>query len=223
MLIDLLSIDGWWQKGGLETIVKVPELIAYVYHHLYGALVVNNDRIENVAKIFNQKIPIEQPGIKYGYLYEKSSVTAHITSLGRDCYQSFNYLLTAYNRWDWIGLLFKNEQEFKRALVSYQMAINLLFYFYMVKNKVLPLNKDNIAGKPIIPPSFSNSDRETLQYCYHFMIKSSGFFKNYISEMGITEKEILEQWDNYLNIMGGFTNVGFLQAYDKEFMENLLK
>lgn len=227
LLIDLLSIDGWWQKEGrhYNIIQKIPNLLAYVYHHLYGALNINNYRIEKVASIFRQKIPVKQPSIEYKYLYEVSSVTAHIDSLGRNCFNSFNYLLTAYQRWDWISLLFQDKQEFKKALVSYQMAINLLCYLHMIKNKTLPLNEDTMIGSSMIPPNFSISDSVTLQYCYHFMIKNSSFFKNYISKIGLTEKEAVDQWNNYLNIIARYFKSGLYhhQLYNMDFMFNLLK
>lgn len=113
LLIDMLTIQEWNEKGGLTSIYHIPKLLAYVYHHIYGALNVDNDRISNLKNIFEQKIPSGQQ-LKYEYLYKVREVTGWIESLGRDCFKSFNYLLAAFHRWKWLDLLFENEDNYKK-------------------------------------------------------------------------------------------------------------
>ncbi|PJE14659.1 SEFIR domain-containing protein [Legionella sp.] len=224
LLIDLLSIDGWWKQGGHAVIRQVPELFAYVYHHIYGALNIKTSQIDEIVTIFRQKIPTDPPSIKYEHLYQVPSVTGFIESLGRDCFQSFAFLLTAYQRWPWLKLLFSNEKEWIQSLVSYQMVINLMFYFQSAKNKTLTTCQNEILSRPIIPPTFAIADFVTQQYCYHLIIKNSNFFKNFLRSIELSPTEALTEWPNYLKMMSHFSNRQYrMILYDDCFMENLLK
>jgi len=223
LLIDLLSIDGWWEKGGLTVIRQIPELLAYVYHHIYGALNISTGTIEEIPIIFKQKIPVKSSNLIYEYLYQVPSVTGFVESLGRNCFKSFSFLLTAYKRWSWLTLLFPTEQEYQRALVSYQMTINLLFYFQATKNNALTTELEIC---PVIPPSFAIADHAILQSSYHFIVKHSEFFKSFIRQINLSEKEALANWRTYQKMMGNFNEFGLslrLSVYDDHFIENILK
>lgn len=223
LLIDLLSIDGWWEKGGLTVIRQIPKLLAYVYHHIYGALNISTGTIEEISIIFKQKIPVKSPNLIYEYLYQVPSVTGFVESLGRNCFNSFSFLLTAHKRWPWLSLLFSTEQEFQRALVSYQMIINLLFYFQATKNNALTTE---LEIYPVIPPSFAIADHAILQFSYHLIIKHSEFFKSFIRQINLSEKEALANWTTYQKMMGNFNEFGLslkLFIYDDHFIENILK
>lgn len=225
LLIDILSIDNWWQQGGYDVLRQVPELLAFVYHNLYGAMLIDNGRLNEVSLIFKQKIPVEQPSIQYEYLYKVPSVTGFIQSLGRGYIDSFKYILNAYNRWPWLALLFENEQNWKQALTSYQMTINILFYFQSLQENTLTTNKDMILSNPVIPPSFILADRQYKNNSFHFLIKNSVFFKNYLTQLNITPEEALLKWKDYLIMMGYFLDYSIrdLSFYDNTFIDNLLK
>ncbi|KTD48363.1 SEFIR domain protein [Legionella rubrilucens] len=225
LLIDLLSMDDWWIQNNYEILRTVPELLAFVYHHVYGALLIYNGRLHEVSSIFKQKIPIRQPSIHYEYLYNVPSVTGFIKSLGRDYTKSFNFMLSSYSNWSWLKLLFKTEEDWMQALVNFQMTMNILFYFQSLSNKTLTSNKDEIFNNPVIPPSFIIANRKYKNTAFHYLIKNSVFFKNFLKKIEITSDEACSRWNEFLKMMGYFYDFNLRECtmYDTKFMDSLMK
>lgn len=225
LLIDLLSMDDWRIQNNYEILRTVPELLAFVYHHVYGALLIYNGRLHEVSSIFKQKIPIRQPSIHYEYLYNVPSVTGFIKSLGRDYTKSFNFMLSSYSNWSWLKLLFKTEEDWMQALVNFQMTMNILFYLQSLSNKTLTSNKDEIFNNPVIPPSFIIANRKYKNTAFHYLIKNSVFFKNFLKKIEITSDEACSRWNEFLKMMGHFYDFNLRECtmYDTKFMDSLMK
>jgi hypothetical protein len=211
LLIDLLTMEGWGNQSGRLEVYNIPQLLAYVYHHIYGALNIDNDRINHLSKIFEQKIPSDS-NRKYDYLYKVRSVTGWIDSLGRDCFKSFNYLLSCFQRWDWIKLLFNDEIDFQRSLVCYQASLNLMDYFVSVKNNTFDSN-NYLDVRCHVPPSAMIVDIQLKNYAQHYMIKNSDFFKKYLAQQGISHEEVIDKWKFWLEEISKFNKIGSLHSW----------
>lgn len=196
LLIDLLSSNEW---NEFRINHAISELLAYVYHHIYGALSIDIDQLDNLVKLLEQKIPLSQFTHEYEYLYKVPTIVAWIELIDNgNCFIAFKYLLGSYQKWDWIRLLFNNENEFKKLLVCYQKTMNIFDYFNQVKTKNLI---NDLNNRIYIPPTFTIADRPIQKYANTLIIKKRGFFKDYLKQNNIAENIIVEQWPMWLKKM----------------------
>lgn len=221
LLIDLLSIDGWKESRQTKFIHSIPELLGYVYHHLYGALQIDNDDLSGIPEIFEQKIPVNSS--RYDYLYKVKSVTGWVESLGRDCFKSFEYLLKSYEKWPWLKLLFDDYSDYRKALLTYQVMINLLDYLQLIKADVLFENNDQLSYCNI-PPSAGVGSRQEKEHAINYLIKHGRFFKGYIKQHLISKDKIKDNWKLWLREISKFNTmgIGHIYIYENNFIEALL-
>lgn len=218
VMFDLLSLDQWNKRSGSTFVViqSIPLLLVYVYHHVYGALHINRELPERVFDILEAKLPADTNRMKYDYLYRMHTVTGWIESLGRNCFDSFKYLLGAYDRWDWLKLLFRDEAEYKENLTIYQLMIHLLNFFYVAKtggNEEMPYD---------IPPSFVVAG-DYKRIAENWAIKNSKFFKSYINDKNLTKEMVSKSWDTWKNGFGQFRLHRYYYSYlPDSFMNDLL-
>ena len=63
------------------------------------------------------------------HLWEMSELRGYALSIsgtrGGNSIESWNYLVNAYNRWNWLPSIFENESEYQTSLVAYYMALNI--------------------------------------------------------------------------------------------------
>jgi len=220
VMYDLLAIDEWNNRSRRTYVViqSVPELLVYVYHHIYGALHINNDKLTEIVRLLKSKLPKPNKYNEYSYLFKMHSITGWVESLGRDCFDSFRFLLNSYARWDWLKIIFKSESEFKKNLVAYQLIIHLLNFFdYLDEGDF----SDEVRYG--IPPSFVIAEKEYISFAINLVIKESDFFKAYLKERGIVEKSAHDNWPKWVKGMGGYRSVGHFYNYlPDNFIENLL-
>lgn len=221
LLVDLLAIEGWKELAGVRIIYHIPELLGYMYHHIYGALQIDNDDISRVPDIFEQKIPSSLSG--YDYLYRIKSVTGWVDSLGRDCFKSFSYLINSYEKWPWLKYLFADVGDFRKALLTYQIMMNLLDYFNLIKADCL-LEDNSQISYCHIPPSAAIGERKEKEYALHYLIKNSKFFKSYIQQFNIPKDKLKSRWKLWLKDISKFNQMGgtYMYIYEDNFIDNLL-
>ncbi|KTC93588.1 toll/interleukin-1 receptor domain-containing protein [Legionella cincinnatiensis] len=221
LLVDLLAIEGWKEYSGRTIVYHIPELLGYMYHHIYGALQIDNDDVSRVLDIFEQKIPLNSSN--YDYLYKVKSVTGWIDSLGKDCFKSFDYLINSYEKWSWLRLIFADVGDFRKALLTYQIMINLLDYFNLIKADCLFEDNSQISYCHI-PPSAAIGDRQDKEYALNYLVKNDKFFKNYIQQLGISKDKLKSRWKLWLKEISKFNRMDgtYLYIYEEKFIDNLL-
>jgi len=197
-MFDLLSIDTWNKRTGSSYVIiqSIPKMLVYVYHHVYGALHINRESLSKIFNILEKKLPCDANQYEYDLLYRMRSITGWIDSLGRNCFDSFNYLFNSYQQWDWIKYIFNSESEFKETITTYQLTIHLLNFFYSITNKI-----DNN-----IPPAFVISDKQK-RYAQNWVMKNSIFFKNYLQNKKISDLTVAECWQQWQKGFGGLINL----------------
>ena len=45
--------------------------------------------------------------------------------LGGNCREGWEYLSAAYDRWEWLSIIFEDELEYRTSLVAYYMALSI--------------------------------------------------------------------------------------------------
>ena len=129
ILDDLLNIAGW-NPAGYITWVNLPNALGYVYHSLHGSLSLSTNQLDLALGLARVKIPVAD-GTKFLHVWEMSELRGYAQSIsgtrGGNCLESWEYLVDAYKSegWEWLSLIFEDEQEYRTSLVTYYMALNI--------------------------------------------------------------------------------------------------
>ena len=129
ILDDLLNIGGW-NPAGYTTWVNLPNALGYVYHSLHGSLSLSTNQLDLALGLARVKIPVAD-GTMFLHVWEMSELRGYAQSIsgarGGNCLESWEYLIDAYKNkdWEWLSLIFEDEQEYRTSLVAYYMALNI--------------------------------------------------------------------------------------------------
>ena len=124
---DLLNIAGW-NPAGYTTWVNLPNALGYVYHSLHGSLSLITNQLDLALGLARAKIPIVG-GIGYSPVWKMGELRGYSESIsgtrGGNSLESWNYLAEAYKKWEWLALVFQDEQEYRTSLIAYYMALHI--------------------------------------------------------------------------------------------------
>ena len=129
ILDDLLNIAGW-NPAGYITWVNLPNALGYVYHSLHGSLSLSTNQLYLAMDLAQVKIPVAH-GTNHLPVWKMSELRGYAQSIsgtrGGNCLESWEYLVDAYKStgWEWLSLIFEDEQEYRTSLVAYYMALNI--------------------------------------------------------------------------------------------------
>ena len=138
---DLQNIVGW-NPAGYEVWIYLPNALGYVYHSLHGGVSLSTNQIDLALGLARVKIPVAD-GTKFFHLWEMSELRGYAQSIsgtrGGNSLESWNYLVDAYERWEWLSSIFEDEQEYRVSLVAYYTILTRLFLYiffrYVIVNR----------------------------------------------------------------------------------------
>jgi hypothetical protein len=194
VMLDLLSIDCWFSriKPTFIMLRDIPYMLAFTYHHIYGAIHIFNENFPNLIRLLNTKLQNPDTAGDYKPLYKTRHVVANIESLGKDCFLCFKFLLNSYERWEWLKLIFKTEKEYRNYLVSYQLTIHILSYIFYLQegNFNQEINFD-------VPLTFMIAEREQRVAAMNLIMKESDFFQDLLRKSKISKETAITQWKRW--------------------------
>ena len=126
-LYDLLNVAGW-DASGYTSWVNIPNALGFVYYSLHGYISLSTNQINLALDLARVKNPVPG-GIKFLYIWEIRDLRRQTPNLsgGRSAnmIESWNFLAEAYNRWEWLSLMFEDQLEYRTSLVAFNMAMNM--------------------------------------------------------------------------------------------------
>ena len=123
VLDDLLNIPGWSGPG--HTVwAHIPDGLGYVYHSLHGSLSISTNQLDLALSLARAKIP-DLYTTKAPHVWEKEDLMGWSGALGGNCREGWEYLSAAYDRWEWLSIIFEDELEYRTSLVAYYMALSI--------------------------------------------------------------------------------------------------
>ena len=123
VLDDLLNIPGWSGPG--HTVwAHIPDGLGYVYHSLHGSLSISTNQLDLALSLARAKIP-DLYTTKAPHVWEKEDLMEWSGALGGNCREGWEYLSAAYDRWEWLSIIFDDELEYRTSLVAYYMALSI--------------------------------------------------------------------------------------------------
>ena len=99
--------------------------LGYVYHSLHGALCLNTGQIDLALDLARVKVDLSRQG-NFREVWEEIPLMGWSELIGkRHCTESWKYIASAYERWEWLSPIFAGDLEYRTSLVAYYLALHI--------------------------------------------------------------------------------------------------
>ncbi len=137
-----------WPQAGDQRFIAVPTFLAYVHHHLVGALMLDLGQHDQAVRLLRTQVQDVDSG-KLEDLWKELNLSAWPEYVS-DCTHSWAFLQMLFTHESgWIGRFFGSEREFHVALGAYRLLASILEFASHVAAGTHPED-----FKPRIPPMF---------------------------------------------------------------------
>ena len=127
LLDDLLNIrsrDGW-NRSDYGRWIDIPDSLVYVYHSLHGSLSIYTDQLMLALDLVRVKTRRTSNLNFVDSVWKNSQFMGWSKPLGGTCTENWQYLVGAYDRWEWLSLIFEDASTYRISLVAYYMALSV--------------------------------------------------------------------------------------------------
>ena len=165
LLDDLLKIRSrkGWNHSGYEKWIDIPDTLGYVYHSLHGSLSIYTDQLTlalDLARVKTRRTPNSN---STDSLWKNSELMGWSAPLGGICTENWQYLVAAYDRWEWLSLIFEDASTYRASLVAYYMGLSI----HELAEQIALASQSGSEGRYHIgynvPLDFLSEDSKTLQ------------------------------------------------------------
>ena len=225
LLDELLNITGW-NRSGHKVWINIPSALGYVYHGLHGGISLSTNQIDIALNLSRVRIPNPYT-TKVPQLWERSDLMGWADSFGPSCTEGWNYLASAYERWEWLSLIFENEQEYRTALVAYYMALNIHELASIIASgRQDTLNRSFNSMSPFgfnVPLTFMSEEQGINQRATSVLLRNPEALTELWNSLNVTREQIESSWKNWVSLFGGWLrNVYEFSAYAEVRARNII-
>ena len=201
---DLLNVPGW-NSSGYTTGVGIPDALGYIYHSLHGSLSLNTNQLNLAFSLARTKVPNIGYTKESLYVWEKSSLIGWMDSIGSNCTEGWNYLSNAFERWDWLSLIFGNDsKEYKASLVAYYMALNI----HELAKIISSGDQSRLSGSASfnspfhfnVPLTFMTENQDIFQRAQTFLSRNSEAFTELWTILNVTHEQMQNSWKSWIHL-----------------------
>ena len=201
-LDDLQNIVGW-KPAGYDVWIRLPNALGYVYHSLHGGISLSTNQIDLALDLARVKIPVAG-GTKFFHLWEMGEFRGYAESIsgtrGGHSLESWNYLVNAYERWEWLSNIFEYEQDYRTSLVAYYMALNI----HELATIIAAGREDmlNTTSEPYfqIPLTFLSEDYDTTRQAISLLRRNPNSIVNLWTSLDVTREQVENLWKNWIDL-----------------------
>jgi hypothetical protein len=141
-LEDILEIADWSVNGRTE-IVQGPYTLAFVFHHVHGALCCEMNRFDRALQLVTTEVP--HPRLEKATVLWRESALTNWPKPFRDCSDSWAYLRKLPERFPFLSEFFATPKDFDVALASYSALLSLLEFAHRAPELQVG-DPDELAG-----------------------------------------------------------------------------
>lgn len=202
LLYDLLSIPGWSSVG--HTVwVNIPYALGYVYHSLHGGISLNTNQLNLALSLARVKTPIAD-GTKSLRLWERSEFRGYSESIsgkrGGNCIESWEYLIEAYERWEWLSPIFGDESEYRTSLVAYYMALHIHELATVIASGGQDMLKTDSNPYFHIPLIFLSESYAIYQRATSLLIRNPDVLTELWTCLNVTRAQMENSWRTWIRL-----------------------
>lgn len=223
VLRDLFTITEW-KDSTYSTWMDMPNVLRYVYHSLHGGLGLNTDQLNLALSLVRENARVAYPGDSQGRVWEVPELIGryYFNAGARDLWE---HLITAYKRWKWLDLIFRDEEEYRASLVAYYMALNI----HELAAKIASGEESKLDSHYFsVPLDFLSEKYERKEHAVDILLHNSTLPELWEC-LGITHEQMRISWkiwidqckQRFRNAYQGYFQNGGVHPNHESFFDNL--
>ncbi len=221
LLVDLLNIQSMeeWNGAGYGPWIDIPYALGYVYHNLHGSLSVHTKQLNLAFDLAKAKFPLAMNASYIRSLWKNKQLMGRCASLGYQRIERWKYLVNAYERWEWLSLIFADDTEYRTSLVAYYMALSMHeLAAELAAGREIMSNPSNMLHVHV-PFDFLTEKYEIKQRATSLLLHDLALPEIWTS-LGVTKDQMRNSWEAWGELYQSIswrTNQGhgFLESFGK--------
>ena len=201
-LDDLLNIAGW-NPAGYTTWVNIPYALGYVYHSLHGCVSLNTSQLDLALGLARVKTPVAN-GAKTLYVWKRSELRGYAQSIsgtrGGNSLESWNYLVKAYGKYDWLSHIFESKDEYQASLVAYYMALNI----HELADTIALSQNNTLNARSkyyfTIPLTFLSEKWDITQHAISLLRRNPETLMEFWTCLNVTREQMENSWEAWIEL-----------------------
>ena len=199
LLDDLLNIRNreGWNRSGYDAWISIPDSLSYIYHSLHGSLCILKNQLTIALDLARLKTRRTIDSQFIGSVWEHSQLMGWSKSLSGRCTENWKYLANAYERWEWLELIFADDTEYRSSLVAYYMALS-----------IHELAVEIASGREIGSNSFSNFKVPIDFLCEEYEAKQRAIsllrrdptLSELWTSVDVTQDQMRDSWEAWIKL-----------------------
>lgn len=209
VLHDLFTIVEW-KDSTYTTWMDMPNVLRYVYHSLHGGLCLRTNQLNLALSLARENVRVIYPKSQgRGAVWETPQLTIHYY-FNANATDLWKYLVTAYERWEWLSPIFANDTEYRASLVSYYLALNIHELANHIASRT-QIDLDNYDFK--VRLNFLSEAYEIKERAIDILLHNPRLSELWES-LGVTQERMKNSWRKWIEkCRGGFGNT--YQSYSR--------
>ena len=188
-LDDLLNIVEERREGPVVW-VYISFALGYVYHSLHGGLSLITNQLDLALNLARVNISDLYPK-GHLHVWEKHDLMGWSASLGDRCIESWQYLSTAYEKWEWLAPIFGDELEYRTSLVAYYMALSI----HELASRIASGQQDRSKNVPL---TFLSEDYSIIQRAIALLRDQEELTKLWTC-LDVTREQMESAWGDWIS------------------------
>ena len=203
LLDDLLNITGW-DSSGHTAWVRIPYALGYVYHSLHGSLGLITNQLDLALNLARVKIPDVYNRKDLFHVWKVHELVGWANSFGPNCRDGWEYLASAYERWEWLSLIFENDVEYRSSLVAYYMILNIHELAELIasdqENRLNDSYSLNLPFQFDVPLTFMSENQDIYQRTISLLRRNSETVTQLWTSLNVTHDQMQNSWGNWVRL-----------------------
>lgn len=192
--LDVQSMEGW-NLAGYRPWIEIPYALGYVYHSLHGSLCLQTNQLDIAFSLARAKFRLTIDSQFTKSIWENSQLMGYCASLGRNRIEGWKYLVNAYDRWEWLSLIFADNVEYRTSLVAYYMTLSIHELAAKINlGREIRYNNNTIT---IVPFDFLLEEYEIKQRATSLLLRHSDLPELWTC-LGVTQEQMKDSWETWI-------------------------
>ena len=192
VLHDLFTIAGW-KNSTYVPWIDMPNPLRYVYHSLHGGLSLRTSQLNLALSLAQENVRVNYPSNSRGRVREVKALNGayYFNVKSKDLWK---HLVTAYNRWEWLSLIFRNDEEYRASVVAYYMALNI----HELATEIASGDQENFDNYHFkVPLDFLSEKYDIKGHAVDILLNNLTLEKLWEC-LGITQEKMKNSWKTWI-------------------------
>lgn len=192
-LHDLFTIIDWNDSNYIPW-MNMPNVLQYVYHSLHGGLCLRTDQLNLALNLARENVRVTYPESKgRSMVWQIPELTGYYY-FNVNAADLWKYFANAYQKWEWLSLVFANDMEYRASLVAYYMALNI----HELATEINSENQENLDSYRLkVPVDFLSEVYEAKGHAIDVLFRNSKLSELWEC-LGVTQEQMKNSWGNWI-------------------------